>query len=199
MLSMFSPCRIIQSIQVFADLVPLTNDTDEDPLPVDLVFRRENFAVLIKVRVPNSNGTIPGQLVQAGSGLNINSDIDFTQGQFLTSVASTYPNSITGSLASAFLSSTLFQVFENTSTQFNNFTRLVFVVYDVNSPLFQDVTLNGTAENGTRSVILSVLRSPQQGPAPVDLEEPVKFQFQANQVSNKHKTLLSHHLVTIYP
>lgn len=145
------------------------------------MFARENFAILVIVRVPGPNGTIPGELVQAGAGLDINGDIDFTQGPFLTSLASTYTDIVEGSLAATFVSSTLFQVFQNTSTQFDGFTRLIFVVYDVNNTLFQDPR---PAFNTTGSVILSFLRSPQQGPAPMDLMEPVKFQFQANQVTN---------------
>lgn len=141
------------------------------------MFARENFAILVLARAPGPNGTIPGELVQAGSGLDINGDMNFTEGPFVTSLASTYPDSIMGSLASVFVSSTLFQVFQNTSTQVDNFTRLIFVVYDINSLLFQDP---GVASTG--SVILSFLRSPRQGPPPTDLEEPVKFQFQANQV-----------------
>ena len=146
-----------------------------------MTFTRVNFAILVSVRAPGPNGTIPGELVQAGSGLNISSDdINFTQAtpdSFLISPADVYTDIVEGSLAATFVSSTLFQIFQETSTQFDNFTRLIFVVYDINSTLFQD-----PSEGSTNSVILSFLRSPQQGPAPEDLVEPVKFQFQANRV-----------------
>ena len=133
------------------------------------MFQRQNFAILIVVQ----ERTPPSQLVQAGSGLNINGDIDFTEGPFTVSSSNTLPNNLTGSLGSVLVSSTLAEVFQNTSLQSDDLTRLIFVSYGVNSTLFQDRSnLDDTG------VILSVLRSPQQGPAPVGLEEPVKFQFQ---------------------
>jgi hypothetical protein len=169
-------CRILESIERFADMVPLSNDTNTR----EIMFARENFAILVAVRAPGPNGTTPGELVQAGPELNITGDINFSQGSFLISPADAYLNIIEGSLAATFVSSMLFQVFQDTSTQLENSTRLIFVVYDVNSTLFQDPNSN---IDGTGSVILSFLRSPQQGPPPMDLEETVKFQFQTNQVN----------------
>lgn len=163
---------MIESIETFADLV---GRTDIDIMPGDVMFSRENFAILIIGRGPDQNGTIPGELVEAGVGLDINGKINFTQGQFVTSHPSMKMH--TDSLASTIVSSTHFEVFENTSTQSEDLTRLIFVIYDVNSPLFQDP--NNT---NVGSVILSFIRSPEQGPAPMNLEHPVKFQFQANQV-----------------
>ena len=153
-------------------------------MTLNMTFTRVNFAILVSVQAPGPNGTIPGELVQAGSGLNISSDdINFTQAtpdSFLISPADVYTDIVEGSLAATFVSSTLFQIFQETSnsTQFDNFTRLIFVVYDINSTLFQD-----PSKGSTNSVILSFLRSPQQGPAPEGLVEPVKFQFEANQVN----------------
>jgi hypothetical protein len=147
------------------------------------MFARENFAILVAIRAPGPNGTTPGELVQAGPGLNITGDINFSQGSFLISPADAYLNTIEGSLAATLVSSMLFQVFQDTSTQLENSTRLIFVVYDVNSTLFQDPNPN---IDGTGSVILSFLRSPQQGPPPMDLEETVKFHFQANQVRKSY-------------
>lgn len=144
------------------------------------MIARRNFAILIIYREPNSDGIIPGELVQAGIGLDFNTPpIDFTQGQFQTTPTNRYFNNITDSLASVFLSSMLFELFQNTSTQMDEPNRLIFVVYDANSVLFQD-----PRSAGTGSVILSFLRSPQQGPTLTNLEQPVKFQFQANQVSS---------------
>ena len=146
-----------------------------------MTFARGNLAILVTVRTPGPDGSIPGEVVQAGSGLNISSeDIAFAQDSFLTSPANTYTNVLEGSLAATFVSSELFRVFQSTSTPANNSTRLIFVVYDVNSTLFRDPNNEG----GTGGVILSFVRSSLQGPAPTDLEEPVKFQFQTNQVKH---------------
>lgn len=158
---------IIESIEAFADFAGLVNLENE---PGSITFARQNFATLTLARDPSST---PSELVQAGFGLDINSsDIDFTQGQFLSSPVNTSSGG-TSFLASVLVSSTLYQVFQDTSTQNERFIRLVFVVYDVNSSLFQDPNVETTG-----SVILSFLRSPLQGPAPMDLEEPVTFQFQ---------------------
>lgn len=109
--------------------------------------------------------------------MDINDPIDFTQGNFSFTNTNVYRN-IMGSLASVFVSPTLYEVFRNTSERSEELPRLAFVVYDISSPLFQDPSINNTA-----SVIFSFLRSPDQGPAPRNLEEPVKFQFQSNRVS----------------
>lgn len=144
------------------------------------MFSRENLAILTIVRRPDQTGTIPGELVEAGLGIDINGDIDFTQGRFLNSPASTEPTepTITESLAAVFVSSTLFQALQSTSMQSSNLTRLIFVVYNGNNSLFRDPTIESTG-----SIILSFLRSPLQEPTPTDLEEPVTIQFQANQVN----------------
>lgn len=141
------------------------------------MFSREHFAVLTSIQVPDPNDTFQGQIVQAGSGLDINDPLDFTQGNFSFTDTDVYRNTM-GSLASVFVSPTLYEVFRNTSRRREELPRLAFVVYDISSPLFQDPAINSTA-----SVILSFLRSPDQGPAPRNLEEPVKFQFQSSRVS----------------
>lgn len=173
--------RIIESIQEFSDLVPVMNRSS-NLTSGDKMFTRRNFAILVVVRSPDPNsGTIPGEIVQAGAGLDIKGDIDFTDGQFVFSPASSYLRTINSSLASTFVSSMLYEVFQNTSTQVDSLTRLIFVTYDINSLLFQDENRRRTG-----SIILSFLRSPRQGPPPKDLEEPVKFQFQANQVEHPY-------------
>ena len=141
------------------------------------MFSREHFAVLTSIQEADFNGTFEGQIVQAGSGLDISDSIDFTQGNFSFTNTNVYRN-IMESLASVFVSPMLYEVFQNTSRNSEELPRLAFVVYDINSPLFQDPLRNSTA-----SVIFSFLRSPDQGPAPRNLEEPVKFQFQSNRVS----------------
>ena len=160
-----------------------------DSLRSTITFPRNNFAILVIAQRPNENGTIPGKLVEAGTGLDFNGDIDFTQGSFLISPATAYLNITEGSLAATFVSTMLFQVFQDTSTQSDNSTRLIFVVYNVNSTLFSDPNIGSTG-----SVILSFLRSPQQGPAPTNLEERVKFQFQTNQVKCSTVANCSNHL-----
>ena len=159
--------RVIESIELFAALVPLSNQTREG------MFSRENFAVFVNEPVTGPNGSFEGQLLEAGSGLDINDDIDFTQGMFVISDFSTTPMS----LASVFISQLLLEMFENNTL--NEPTRLIFVAYNVSSPLFQDPNRNET----TGSIILSVLQSPLQSTMPpTDLEELVMFQYQINQV-----------------
>lgn len=136
---------------------------------------RQNFAILIIVR-GGGPGPIPGELVEVGAGLDINSEIDFTEGRFLTTSAEVFPNTV-NSLASVLVSSTLYQVFQSTSSRTDDLVRLVFVVFDIDSPFFQDP--NNT---NTGSVILSFLRSPEDGPTPTNLDEPVRFWFEAIQV-----------------
>ena len=142
------------------------------------MFSRENFAVFITELETVPNRSFQGQLIEAGSGLDINGNIDFTQGMFSDSNSDT----IMMPLASVFITNELFEIFQN-NTQPDQSTRLIFVAYDVSSPLFQDPNRNGTG-----SIILSVLQSPLQSTMPpTDLEEPVMFQYQINQV---HQMLL---------
>ena len=143
------------------------------------MFSREHFAVLTFIQETDFNGTFEAQIVHAGSGLDINNSIDFTQGNFSFTNTNVSSN-IMGSLASVFVSPMLYEVFQNTSRNNEELPRLAFVVYDINSPLFQDPD---PFKNSTASVIFSFLRSPDQGPAPRNLEEPIKFQFQLNRVS----------------
>ena len=133
------------------------------------MFSRENFAVFITELETVPNRSFHGQLIEAGSGLDINGNIDFTQGMFSDSNSGT----IMMPLASVFITNELFEIFQN-NTQPDQSTRLIFVAYDVSSPLFQDPNRNGTG-----SIILSVLQSTMP---PTDLEEPVMFQYQINQV-----------------
>lgn len=161
--------RIIQSVEIFAALVALDSQSNDNTVPGEIMFRRENFAMFVAVREPE---TFPGQLVEAGSGLTID-NIDFNRGRFINSTSNT---DIIRSLASVNISRGLFEMFENT-TPMNELPRLIFTVYNISSSFYQDPTGNGTG-----GVILSVLRSPLQGPAPTNLNEQVQFQFQANQV-----------------
>ena len=134
-------------------------------------FRRENFAVFVIEPEAGQNGSFQGQLIEAGSGLDINDNIDFTQGMFTDS------GSTMMSLASVFITKELLEIFQN-NTQPDQSTRLIIAAYSVGSPLFQDPNRNATA-----SIILSVLQSPLQSTVPpTDLEEPVMFQYQINQV-----------------
>lgn len=137
------------------------------------MFSRENFAIFIMEAETGTDGSFQGQLIEAGSGLDINSDIDFTQGMF----SSSGPGTTLMSLASVFITQELFEIFQN-NTPPNEPTRLIFVTYNISSPLFQDPT-----RNSTESIILAVLQSPLQNTAPpMDLEEDVQFQYQINQV-----------------
>ena len=137
------------------------------------MFSRENFAVLIIELETVPNRSFQGQLIEAGSGLDINGNIDFTQGMFSDSNSGT----IMMPLASVFITNELFEIFQN-NTQPDQTPRLIIVAYDVSSPLFQDPNRNDTG-----SIILSVLQSPLQSTVPpTDLEEPVMFQYQINQV-----------------
>ena len=140
-----------------------------------IIFSRENFAVFITEPETGQNGSFQGQLIEAGSGLDIDGNIDFTQGTFTDSGSS----ATTASLASVFITKELYEIFKS-NTQPDQSTRLIIAAYSVGSPLFQDPNRNGTA-----SIILSVLQSPlQSNVPPTDLEEPVVFQYQINQVHN---------------
>ena len=141
------------------------------------MFSRENFAVLITELETGPNRSFQGQLIEAGSGLDINDNIDFTQGMLSDSNSGT----IMMPLASVFIANELFEIFQN-NTQPDQSTRLIIVAYDVSSPLFQDPNRNDTG-----SIILSVLQSPLQSPVPpTDLEEPVLFQYQVYQMLLQH-------------
>jgi hypothetical protein len=159
-------CRIIESIETYASLIPVDNQTSE------LLLNRENFALLITESI---TGEIPGgDLIQAGSGVDVvNEDIDFTQVEFSSSGSSSMTH-----LASVVITQELIEIFQN-STPVDEPPRIIFVVYGVNCPLFQDpVHLNGTG-----GVIVSALQSPIQSLVSVeDLEEPVNFQFRTNKV-----------------
>lgn len=159
----------MESIELFSTLVPLGNQTN-DSTANEIMLSRENFAVFIKEL---ETAPMQGLLVEAGSGLDINGMIDFTQGMFTDSNS----GSTVMPLASVFLTQELLEVFED-NTPPDQSTRLIIVAYSVSSPLFQD-----SNHNGTGSIILSVLQSPLQSTIPpMDLEKPVVFQYQINQV-----------------
>lgn len=134
------------------------------------MLSRQNFAVYVVEIEPDV--ILDGHFFEAGTGLDINDDIEFTQGSFTISSSGNIK-----SLASVFITQELFGIFQS-NTPPNQLTRLIFVAYDISSPLFQDPNVNGTG-----SIILSVLQSPLQSTIPpADLEEPVRFQFQSKQV-----------------
>ena len=135
---------------------------------------RETFAIFIREPETGPSGVFQGQLIEAGTGLDINDDVDFTQGMFTESGS----NVSTMSLASVFLTQELFEIFQS-NTPSNAAPRLIFVAYSANSPLFQDPNSTDTG-----SIILSVLQSPLQSTMqPTNLEEDIVFQYQVNQVS----------------
>ena len=152
---------------MFSALVPLDNQTN-DSTAGEIMFSRDNFAVFITEQELEPNGSLQGQLIEVGSGLNINDDVDFTQGMFLTS------GSTVMSLASVFITQELLEIFQNSTP--NEPTRLIFVAYNIGSPLFQDPD---PSRRDTGSIILSVLQSPLQNfMPPTGLEEPVVFEYQ---------------------
>ena len=164
--------RVIQCLELFSALVTIGNQSN-DSTAGGVMFSREDFAVYIIEPEPGPNGSFQGQLIEAGFGLDIGDDVDFTQGMFTNSGSSTTPMS----LASVFLTQELLEIFQ--SNMPSESTRLIFVAYDIDSPLFQDPNRNET----TGSIILSVLQSPLQSTTPpTDLEELVMFQYQINQV-----------------
>lgn len=179
--------RIIESIERFAALVPLNNQTNNDSVADQIMFTRGNFAVFVSVQDPS---TFQGQLIQAV--LSLESDINDVNLNGTRFIANS--NTIdTDFLASVNLTQELFTIFQN-NTPPNELPRLAFVIYDINSLLFQDrITERNSTEGG---VILSVQQSIRdlelQNPAPpTNLEELVKFQFRTNQV-NRPNAFMAH-------
>lgn len=172
--------RIIESIEAFAALVPLSNQSNLT-VAGEIMLTRENFAVLI-VEPEVGPDDFLGQIVQFQSRADTNSDIDFTQGAFVMPNSSSTDD--TRSLASVSITQELFEIFQN-NTPPNELPRLIFVVYDDSSPLFQDPNRNGTG-----SVILSFLQSPLQASAPpTNLNEPIEFQFHTIEVIINHNNV----------
>ena len=131
---------------------------------------RENFAVLAVEPQPDSTGQIESFVVQVEVGEPLSNASDFNNAVFSSS-----PLPSGDPLAYVVMNENLIQALQNTSNEPDQDPRLIFVVYEINSTVFQDP--NG---NETGSVVLTVLRSPEQGPPPTNLDEPVMFQFQVN-------------------
>lgn len=174
----FNISRIIESVELFASLVPVNNQTDNSMASVRN-FTRDNFAIYIRIA-----DVFQGPPLQVLSDQDIN-DLNFTQVSF---------NSITDNtgdvLASVLLTSELFELFQENSPPNERFPRLLVVVYDVNSSLFQDRNPGGNfTGNATGGVVLSVRQSQpnlmqlQNSPAPSNLNEAVMFQFQTTEVN----------------
>ena len=138
------------------------------------MFTRKNFAVFIMEPIRGPNGSFQGLLVEAGSGLDINDVIDFTQGIFRV----TGSNTTQMSLALVFITQELLEIFQSNTP--NEPTRLIFIAYNIKSPHFQDPS----RDDIKGSIVLSVLQSQLQSTMPpTDLVEPVVFQYQINEVS----------------
>ena len=71
-----------------------------------------------------------------------------------------------------------FEVLKNTSNNTNENQRLIFITYEQNSSLFLNKETNTTG-----SVVVTILRSPEQGLPPTNLSEPVRILFKVNPVS----------------
>jgi hypothetical protein len=164
--------RIIESVETFAALVPIGNQTDNS-VAGQAMFNRENFAISVNIL---DSSAFQGQLTQAVSELDVN-NVDFNQVNFTQSGSRV---SDEDTLASVFITQELFEII-NASTSPGELPRLIFVINNVSSPLFQDRSLDGSTIEG--GAILSVRQSAIQNPtAPADLEEAVMFQFQTNRV-----------------
>ena len=125
-------------------------------------FTRDNFAIYIRI----DSEPVP---VQVLSDQDIN-NLNFNQVSFTDNMEDI--------VASVSLTSELFGIFqENTQPEL---PRVIVVVYDVSSPLFQD-QIDST---GTCGVILSVRQSQsnltqlQNAVPPTDLSDMVEFEFQ---------------------
>ena len=168
--------RLIGSIQEFGAIANVNVTSG------NVTFTRPNFDVL--VIVPADDAMARGQKVLAGTGSTFNNTNFMEGGGFSTSPIGS--DSIE-SLASVCISPTLYDVFSDTSTQENERLRLVFISYVANSTVFQDPQ---RPFNGTGGLVFDVLRPSNQGPAPIDLEDPVLFQFQASQVQTACKAYI---------
>ena len=71
-----------------------------------------------------------------------------------------------------------FEVLRNTSNDKNEKQRLIFVTYEQNCPLFLNEETNSTG-----SVVVTLLRSPEQGTPPKNLDEPIRIIFKVDLVS----------------
>ena len=156
---------VTESIEEFADAVLVAMNGTEN-----VTLARENFAVLAVEPQPDSSGQIESFVVQVEVGEPLSNASDFNNAVFSSSLL---PSG--DPLAYVVMNENLIQVIQNTSSEPDQDPRLIFVVYEINSPLFQDPDGNETG-----SVIFSVLRSPEQGPPPTNLDEPVMFQFQVD-------------------
>lgn len=148
----------------------VSDDVNDTNAAGNVTFSRENFA--LQVLVPrDAEG---GQVVRFGASASPSggAGTNFTQEEFSSSPLEVGLGQ--DSLVSVVITPELLQVLQDTSNQ-SETPRLIFLVYEANSPLFQD-----PVESTTGSVIFSFLRSPEQGPAPINLDSPVSFQFQTN-------------------
>lgn len=144
------------------------------PLPLSdenttssLLLVRDNFAVFIEETETNSNGMFMNLLIQA----IIESDDSF-------SITSDDEASEEDNAASVFLTAGFFEFLNDTGLT-NDLPRIETIVYEQNSPLFQDQSPVFPIVGG---VILSVSRSLSQGPPPDNLSDPILFNFETNQV-----------------
>lgn len=138
----------------------------------DRNFTRDNFAIYIRIQAPDTpTDTFQDLPVQVLSNQDIN-DVNFTQVSF---------NSINIAmgdiLGSVVLTPELLGIFQDTLP---GLPRVIVVVYDVSSPLFQNQNPEAIQTGG---IILSVRQSQpnltelQNAVAPTDLNEMVEFQF----------------------
>ena len=165
--AMLNIFRLIGSVQEFGAIANVTSD--------NVTFTRPNFDVLVVV--PSEDTRTRGQKVLAGTGSTFNDTNFMEDGGFSTTPIG---SNMTESLASVCISPTLYNVLINTSFEENDEPlRLVFISYITNSPLFQDPQI---PSNGTGGLVFDVLRPSDQGPAPTNLEDPVRFQFRTSQV-----------------
>ena len=156
---------VIESIEEFADAVLVAMNGTEN-----VTLARENFAVLAVEPQPDSTGQIESFVVQVEVGEPLSNASDFNNAVFSSS-----PLPSGDPLAYVVMNENLIQALQNTSNEPDQDPRFIFIVYEINSTVFQDPDGNGTG-----SVVLTVLRSPDQGPPPTNLDEPVMFQFQVD-------------------
>jgi hypothetical protein len=157
---------VIEGIESFTDqLLAANNATDS------VALTRENFAIFAFQVLP-ANGPFSLQVEIASESNNL-SDAVFS--------TSSIP-SLT-SLVSVVISSDTLLVLQNVSNQSIEQPQLGSILYPSNSPLFQDTNLTEDVEIG--SGIFSFFRSPMQGPALQDLDQPIVLEFlvESNAVS----------------
>ena len=161
---------------MFASLVPVNNLTDNS-VAGERMFTRDNFAIFIRVQDPDAFQGLPLQVVLDQDINDVN--FNFSQVNF-----NSFTVNMEEILSSVSITSELFRIFQENAPP-NELPRLIYIVYDVSSPLFQDPT---PGNNATGGIILSVRQSQptlvqlQSAVAPTDLSELVEFQFQATRV-----------------